>query len=197
MVELDDGRIVVDTPTGSWVRGTDGSPLRELDVPHAGCELQRIWDADHVLARCPASASEFPLPPDVPVDQCPASGLWLVAVDGAPPQLLAVPLNNGYVDCWSGYGRAEQLGDELAVGVGGDGCSDDVVLIAADGTVTRWLPDFADSCTESLLGVRGQAWLISASPEDGDTVVYEVTPEGSTRIELPPGWITVIGSTGR
>ncbi len=197
VVELDDGRIVVGTPTGSWVRGADGSPLRELDVPRAGCVLQRIWDVDHVLARCPASASEFPLPPDVPVDQCPASGLWLVARDGASAQLLAVPLNNGYVYCWSGYSSAEQLGDELAVGVGGDGCSDDVVLIAVDGTVTRWLPDFADSCTESLLGVRGAAWLISASPEDGATVVYEVTPQSSTRIELPPGWITVIASTGR
>jgi hypothetical protein len=197
VVELDDGRSVVGTPTGSWVRGADGSPVRELDVPHAGCEFLRIWDADHVLARCPASVSEFPLPPDVPVDQCPASGLWLVALDGAPAQLLAVPLNNGYVYCWGGYSRAELLGDALAVGVGGDGCSDDVVLIAADGTVTRWLPDFADSCTESLLGVRGDAWLISASPEDGATVVYKVTPEGSTRIELPSGWITVVGSTGR
>ncbi len=47
------------------------------------------------------------------------------------------------------------------------------------------------------LGFVGPAWLISATPEDGATVVYDVTPEGTTRIALPWGWITVTGSTGR
>lgn len=193
VAELADDRIVVATLAGTWHREADGSPVVELDVPHPSCRLVRVWGDARVLARCPASTGDFPLPPDVPAEQCWASGLWTVAVDGSPAQLLAVPLDDeGRVSCWVGYADAHALGDELAVGVGGDGCSDDVVLIGSDGTVTRWLPDFADSCTESLLGVRNGVWLMWAGSETGAGGVFEVTSDRTTRLDPPPGSITVL-----
>lgn len=194
IVDLGDGRMAVGTPAGVRVLAVDGSQIRELAVPHPACELERLWDADHLLARCPASASDVPIRPDVPVEQCYSSGLWLVAIDGASADELAVPLDaDGYVACWSGYAIAAQIGDELAVGVGGDGCSDDVVLITADGTATQWLPDdLAESCTEMLLGVRNGAWLLSAHSEFDGGGTYEVTAAGATRLDVPSGLIVVL-----
>ena len=193
LVELDDGRIVVGTRAGTWLREPGGSPLLELDAPDAACEVLRMWDANHVFARCPAAAGEHPVPPEVPVEECPASGLWLIALDGTPARPLAVPVDDrGYVSCWAGYVEAVPLGDEIAVQVGGDGCSDDVAVISVDGTVTRWVPDIADPCTELLFGVRNEAWLIGAFPEDGASAIFEVTSDGSTEVELPSGRITVL-----
>lgn len=192
-VELDDGRIIVTTRAGTRLLDRGGEPLRELAAPDT-CELVRPWDANHVLARCTVPPGAYPAPPDVSPEECRTSGLWLIAIDGSPAQPLAIPLDErGFLSCWAGYADAAPLGDWLAVGVGGDGCSDDVVLISADGSVTPWMPaDLATSCTEVLLGVRNGAWLLGASPESGDRGIYEVTPDGSTLIDLPSGEIIVL-----
>ncbi len=193
VVELVDGRIVTTTDDGAWLREADGAAIRELDTPGTSCTLDRAWGADDVVARCMVPVGEFPAPPEVPTDQCRTSGLWSIPLDGSVARPLAIPFDDrGYLQCWAGYATAEQIGDELAVQVGGDGCSDDVVLFSAEGVVTRWVPDFEGSCTESLFGVRNGAWLIGAWPEDGAGFVYEVTGDGVTRLELPSGQIIVL-----
>ncbi len=116
-------------------------------------------------------------------------------LDGTPARTLAISLDkHGDLSCWSGYVDAAPLGDWIAAQVGGDGCSDDVVVIAPDGAVTTWMPpDLADPCTESLIGVRSGAWLISAdSYSSADNRIYAVTPAGSTRTQLPAGRIFVL-----
>jgi hypothetical protein len=194
VVELDDGRIVVTTPTGTWLREGDGRPVRALDTPDAGCEVSRAWDPDHVLARCIVPAGAYPTQGGVPAEQCRSTGLWSVALDGSPPDPVAIRIDDqGDLDCFAGYVRAEPIDGDLAIQVGGDGCSDDVDLVTADGDVVKWLPDIADPCTEQLLGVRNGAWLIAAWPDgDGPGAVDEVTISSSTRVELPSGQIHVI-----
>lgn len=195
VVELNDSQIVVTTRNGTSLRATDGVPIRALDAPDAVCGLLRAWGSEHVLARCGIPVGEYAPPPEVPAEHCQTSGLWLIALDGTPTRPLAIPLDDrGNLSCWNGYADAEQLGDDLAVSVGGDGCSDDVVMISADGNVTQWLPDFAEPCDELLLGVRNGAWLIGAWSSDNapEEAVFEVTAQGSTRTELPPGEILVL-----
>lgn len=194
LVELHDGRIVVSTPTGTWLRERDGAPLLGLDVPDS-CELVRAWDANHVLARCTVPPGLYPPPPEVPAEDCHASGLWLIALDGSPAQPFAVLLNDsGFLSCWAGYADAVPLGDRLALQVGGDGCSDDVVVISPAGDATTWVPpDISDPCTQRLMGVRDDAWLIGAwSETDASGAVFEVTGHGSTKIDLPSGDIIVL-----
>lgn len=193
MLELDDG-LVVATPSGTVFRPADGTSTRSLDVPDTGCQLVDEWDAGRVLARCVVPAGLHPTPEGVPVEQCHPTGLWALALDGSAAQPVAVRLDqHGHVECFTGYAGAERIGDSLALQVGGDGCSDDVDLIAADGVVTRWSPPSRDSCTETLVGQRNGAWLIATWPDHaGPLVVYEVTLEASTPLGLPEGDVIVL-----
>lgn len=193
VVELDDGRIAVSTPAGTSLRAPDGGLLLDLDAPDS-CTLVRPWDTGHVLARCLVPGGAYPTPPAVPEESCRTSGLWLVAVDGSAARVLAVPVDEtGYLSCWSGYTDARPLDDWLAVVVGGDGCSDGVVLISPEGEVETWMPpDIPDSCTEYLVGVRDGAWLLGATSEFDDRGVYEVTPDGSTPMGLPDGVVIAL-----
>ena len=185
VVELDGGWIVTGTPSGMWVRQPDGASVRELVAPDGSCAVERVWDRDHVLARC------------LPADDCPTSGLWLLALDGSAAEPLAVQAgDDGELRCWLSYQGAERIGDVLAVQVEGDGCSDQVIFISADGEITDWDPVVDNACGETLVGTRHDAWMIEARPEsDPWPVVFEVTGEGSTRIELPSGQIIPISGT--
>lgn len=195
VIEVGSGQLVTSTPDGIWLRDARGAQIRRLDAPDTSCHLARSWDAGSVLAWCPVTPGELSAPPGVPAEECYTSGLWLVPLDGTPARTLAISLDeHGDLSCWSGYVDAAPLGDWIAAQVGGDGCSDDVVVIAPDGAVTTWMPpDLADPCTESLIGVRSGAWLISAdSYSSADNGIYAVTPAGSTRTQLPAGRIFVL-----
>lgn len=193
MLELDAG-LVVATPTGTTFRPADGASARPLDVPDTGCQLVDEWGAGRVLARCVVPAGLHPTPAGVPVEQCHPTGLWALALDGSAAQPVAVRLDQqGHLECFTGYAGAERIGDSLALQVGGDGCSDDVDLIAADGVVTRWSPPSRDSCTETLLGQRNGAWLIATWPDHaGPVVIYEVTLDASAPLGLPEGDVIVL-----
>lgn len=115
-VGLEDGRIVTATGAGARLRRPDGTPTRELAAPPSPCELLRVWDAEHVLARCAVPPGAYPAPPEVAAEDCHTSGLWLLALDGSPAQPLAIPLDeDGNLSCWAGYADAQPLDDWLAV----------------------------------------------------------------------------------
>jgi hypothetical protein len=184
VVELPDGDIVTATPTGIWTGSPDGEGFERLDAPDAACAVVTLWDATTVVARCAVAAAADP--------DCGNSGLWLVSTDGRPFGALAQP----DPDTCTGYGGAVALDGDLAVnaGFGSGECNSHVVLIGSDGS-EQWVPPTAElRCMEHVAGIRNGAWLISAAnPYVGRAAGwFEVTPSGSTPIDLPDGWLSVL-----
>jgi hypothetical protein len=187
VLEVADGRIVTESPTGIWLRGPDGAPLRQLDAPDTSCRLDQIWDDEHVVAQCGV--------PEAADQGCWTTALWLIALDGGPSTLLAAPVDDaGDTSCYTGYYYAESLGEMLAVLESeGDGeCPSRVVLLTEDG-IRQWEAAIPERCSEYLLGTRNGAWLISVDTPVSAAATYEVTPDEDTLLPLPSGTIKVVG----
>jgi hypothetical protein len=185
VVELPDGRLVTESPTGVWLRDPDGVGLARLNAPETSCVLTRLWDSDHVVVRCQV--------PDFALAGCWTTGLWLVALDGSPYTPLAVPVDHdGTLACYYNYFDATQLGDTVAVQAGeGEGsCGHDVVFLTDD-SIHPWEPDVTspEGCIDEwLLGVRNGAFLITT----GVGATFEVGLHGDTPIPLPNGEVVLI-----
>lgn len=187
VAELGHGEIVTASPSGVWRRQHDGAPIQQLDAPAAPCSIRKVWNDGQILVSCRV--------PDAPAGALGASGLWLVATDGGPAEVLALPEEGP--DFWStNYLDAERLDGVLAIAAGIDEgeCSRHVLIMSGGGT-SRWVPPVDEPCDEYVGGVRNGRWLmVAGNPAWGWRQLFEVTQTTSAPISLPEGRVVLIGA---
>lgn len=186
VAELGSGDIVTASPSGVWRRQHDGAPIQQLDAPATHCSIRKFWNDRQILVSCRVL--------DAPPGALGASGLWLVATDGGPVEVLALPEEGP--EFWStNYLDAERLDDVLAIAAGIDeGECSRHVLIGTGGDTTRWVPPVDEPCDESVWGVRNGRWLmVAGNPAWGWRELFEVSETTSMPIQLAEGSVILIG----